>query len=102
MRDTDSPAQRTLRWSRAGRGRGRPQPSVSPRALARRDSTSENRTEITLNAAKRRAGSSSAAEALRAAKEVEEKALQEKRRASRVALAARASVFENGPADAGA
>ena len=68
--------------------------------LARRDSTSENRVEITLNAAKRRASGSSAAEALKATKEAEERDAQEKRRVSRVALAARAALFENGGANA--
>ena len=63
--------------------------------LARRDSTSENRIEITLQAARRRSSGVSGEEALKAAKAAEQRAIAEKRRASRTALAARASVFNS-------
>ena len=60
------------------------------------DNTEENRVEITLKAAQRRASKFSAAEQL-AKKENEEKQMVEKkRRDSRAALAARAAQFEGG------
>ena len=59
------------------------------------DTTNENRVEITLNAAKRRAGKECATVALDQKKKAEEAALQQKRRDSRLALAERARMFES-------
>ena len=59
------------------------------------DLTSMNRLEITLNAAKRRAGRDTGEEALRKKKQEQEAAEKAKRDASRAAMAARAKMFEN-------
>ena len=59
------------------------------------DTTNENRVEITLNAAKRRAGKECASVVLEKQKKAEETALLQKRRDSRQALAERAKMFES-------
>jgi len=62
--------------------------------LAAADSTEENRIEVTLNAAKRKASKTSSAVMLSAKKQKQEEEVARKRRDSRTALAARAALFE--------
>jgi len=64
--------------------------------IAAGDKTDENRIEITLNAAKKRAGNFSAAEQLKKTQEQEAARTTEKRRASKANLAQRAAMFEKG------
>ena len=63
--------------------------------IGAQDNTNENRVEITLNAAKRRAGKESASIVLEKNKKAEEDALVKQRRDSRLALAERARMFES-------
>jgi hypothetical protein len=63
--------------------------------LGAMDTTNENRVEITLNAAKRRAGKECASVVLEKQKKAEEQQILQKRRDSRLALAERAKMFES-------
>ena len=64
------------------------------------DSTEENRTELTLKAAQRRASKYSAQDQLDKQKKQEEQLVQQKRRASRANLAMKAAMF-NGAGEGG-
>jgi len=63
------------------------------------DSTEENKTELTLKAAQRRASKYSAADQLDKQKKQEEALVQQKRRASRANLAQRAAMFAGSAAE---
>jgi len=62
------------------------------------DSTQENKTELTLQAARRRAAKYSAADQLDKQQKKEKDAVEQKRRASRANLAQRAAMFSGGGA----
>jgi hypothetical protein len=63
------------------------------------DSTEENKTELTLKAAQRRASKYSAADQLEKQKKQEQQMAEQKRRASRANLAMKAAMFENSGSD---
>jgi hypothetical protein len=65
------------------------------------DSTEENKTELTLKAAQRRASKYSAQDQLEKQKKQEQQVVEQKRRASRANLAQRAAMFQQGGDDTG-